>query len=200
MTVGILNYGSGNFGSVWNAFDYLGFSLAEVKRSSEVASATHLVLPGVGSFEGCMRRLREQQLVEALVERIGEGIPFLGICVGMQVLASRGEEFGTHEGLGLIGGYVRKLDSPGLRLPHIGWNSVDIPQGSRLTGALSEEPTFYFLHSYNFVVDDQALVATSDYGEHVTAIVEKENVFGVQFHPEKSQHDGLAVLDSFAKL
>lgn len=200
MHLGLIDYGSGNYESVRNAFLRLGYEPISVRTGQDFDRCERLVLPGVGSFRGCMERLEDRGLTDPLVSAVGGGRPLLGICVGLQVLATEGDEHGTHPGLGLIPGRVRKVDtgSPSLPLPHIGWNDCTIHRSSALTEGLGSSPEFYFVHSYHFVPENSKdLVATSVYGESVTAIVESGNVMGVQFHPEKSQSFGLQLLQNF---
>lgn len=199
--IGIINYGAGNFTSVWNAFEYLEIPIAEVRTPHEIEQSTHLVLPGVGSFEGCMRRLRELHLEEGLSSAAEKGKPFLGICVGLQVLATRGLEFGVHAGLDLVPGEARPIRATNLRLPHIGWNTCRAINASPLISEHEDEVDFYFLHSFHLATEErQHVTAVADYGEEVTAIVQRNNVFGVQFHPEKSQSAGLRLLRRFSGL
>lgn len=201
--IGLIDYGAGNFASVRNALRYLGLSVVEVRCHEDFDKATHLVLPGVGTFASAMRRLVSSDLVDLLHEFvIRQRKPFLGICVGMQLLANAGSEFEICPGLGFIQGTVEKVNSgPTLRLPHIGWNTVTVRRSSRLFAYVNEAPTFYFVHSYHVVPSHEPLVtATCWYGTDVTAAIEQDNVFGVQFHPEKSQQDGLLLLKHFASL
>lgn len=201
MRVGLIDYGAGNLSSVRNALEFVDAPPIMIRHPEDFEQVTHLVLPGVGAFPQVMRQLRERELDEAIrTATLRDGKPLLGICVGMQVLADRGHEFESRDGLGLIPGEVTKLDAGGSadRLPHIGWNSVDVRRLSPLMRGL-ENPTFYFVHSYNFDVAEPAdCVATCNYVSDVTACVQRNRIFGVQFHPEKSQGDGLQLLRNFA--
>ena len=201
--IGLIDYGAGNFASVKNALHCLELPVRDIRCPEEFELATHLILPGVGAFAPAMRRLESLHLVEPLRDAVlRQRKPLLGICVGMQLFATVGSEFEVYHGLGLISGAVKKLKPKAdLRLPHIGWNTVEIYRPSRLFARFIEMPTFYFLHSYHLVPSDrQVVVANCNYGEEVTAAIEHENLFGVQFHPEKSQQDGLRLLQQFASL
>lgn len=206
VSLGIIDYGSGNFRSVWDAFFSLDANLQRISSPAELESHTHLVLPGVGSFVNAMRNLHSMGIVEPLREILTLGrIQFLGICVGMQVLGDFGLEGERVKGLGLIKGTTRSLANPEskqhLRLPHIGWNQVEAPKDSILfEGMTEEEREFYFVHSFHLDVEDTSThCATSEYGRSFASAVEKNNIFGVQFHPEKSQRSGLLLLDRFLK-
>lgn len=195
--IGVINYGSGNFTSVYNAFRSLAPEVRVIDRPEELLSVTHLVLPGVGSFISAMERLTKMGLVDSLNKAILTGRPFLGICVGMQVLADVGFEHGEFRGLGILSGAVKKIDSHGLRLPHIGWNEVE-PVRENILYCGMRKPIFYFVHSYHFVSNSLSVVSgTCDYGNKIVCSVSHENIHGVQFHPEKSQRDGLHLLKNF---
>ena len=194
--VALIDYGAGNLRSVHNALFAAGAENVAVTADPDiVARADRIVLPGVGAFAACMNGLTSiDGLVEAMERRVRrEGAPFLGICVGMQLLADAGEEHGRHEGLGWIGGTVRAFDPrPGLRIPHMGWNDV-VPTVAHPVIAAGEA---YYLHGYHFA-DAADVAATSSHGGTFTAAVAKENIVGVQYHPEKSQAYGLATLTRF---
>jgi len=195
----LIDYGAGNLRSVENALKAAGASDVRVTADPDVVrQAERIVLPGVGAFAACMGALSAiPGMVEALNERvIDQAAPFLGICVGMQLMADAGEEFGTHPGLGWIGGTVAKLEphDPEARVPHMGWNDV-VPVNPHPLIVPGEA---YFLHSFGFRVADPAtLAATTDHGGTVTAAIARDNMAGVQFHPEKSQAYGLALLNRF---
>ncbi|SKB37043.1 imidazole glycerol phosphate synthase subunit HisH [Sphingopyxis flava] len=196
--IALIDYGAGNLRSVHNALVAAGAKTVAVTADPDaVAKAERIVLPGVGAFAACMNGLSAiPGLVEALERRVRrDGAPFLGICVGMQLLADAGEEHGRRAGLGWIGGTVRPFaPAPGLRIPHMGWNDV-LPTLSHPVIARGEA---YYLHGYHF--DDAAHVAaTSEHGGPFTAAVARDNIVGVQFHPEKSQAYGLATLERFLK-
>jgi imidazole glycerol-phosphate synthase subunit HisH len=199
--IAVIDYGMGNLRSVLNAMDLLGVESRLAASADDLDGASKLVLPGVGAFGDGMRNLRERGFVEALPDLLADGRPLLGLCLGMQMLADASEEHGEHEGLGLIPGVVRRLRPPdGLRVPHVGWNSVQARNGSTLLGDDGDaEQTFYFVHSYHFIAErPEDVTGVSDYGTEVTAVVERGSVMGTQFHPEKSQRDGLALLRRFA--
>lgn len=202
--IGILDYGSGNVRSVANAVAHLGHEVVLSHDEEVLRECDRLILPGVGSFRAAMDRLGELRLVPILENLIlAEKKPYLGICVGMQILADFGEEFGEHRGLGWIRGRTRKLDvqSQGLRLPHIGWNELERPPSDfDVFRDLPPRPTFYFVHSYALCPEEQVTVAYCTYGVRFAAAVRKGNITGVQFHPEKSQHDGLNLLENFCSV
>ena len=195
----ILDYGSGNVKSVCNLFSSLADHVSVSNEVAVVEDATHVVLPGVGAFAAALRRIRERlplEVIERVVRR--EGKPFLGICVGMQVLAERGFEFGETEGLGWIGGSIEQLDSRENPLPHIGWNNVTVQRPSPLFSGLETSPDFYFVHSFVFRPRDPLTVlATAAYGAEFCAAIGSGNIFGVQFHPEKSQRAGIKLAKNF---
>ncbi|MCW2336493.1 glutamine amidotransferase [Sphingobium sp. B2D3A] len=199
MTIALIDYGAGNLHSVHNALRAAGAHGVVITADAEVVRrADRIVLPGVGAFRACIEPLRALPgMIEAMHEAVFEvGRPFLGICVGMQLLADAGEEFGRHEGLGWIPGTVRRIerDDPAIKIPHMGWNDV---VGAR-AHPLVEPGEAYFLHSYHFEAAKAAhVVATTDHGGPLVAAVGKDNILGVQFHPEKSQAYGLATLARF---
>ncbi|MDH7637186.1 imidazole glycerol phosphate synthase subunit HisH [Sphingomonas oryzagri] len=200
MTLALIDYGAGNLRSVENALKAAGAPAVTVTADPEtVRTADRVVLPGVGAFGACMGALSALGgMIEALNETVVDrGAPFLGICVGMQLMANAGEEMGIYPGLGWIDGTVRRLpDTPGLKVPHMGWNDV-VPAR---THPLIVPGEAYFLHSYAFDMTDPAeLIATTDHGGSVTAAVGRDNMLGVQFHPEKSQAYGLALLARFVE-
>ncbi len=195
----ILDYGSGNVKSVYNLFAALSEQVVISNDGADIEAASHVVLPGVGAFGAAMRRIHERlplDVLERVVRR--QGKPFLGICVGMQVLADVGHEFGETPGLGWIGGSVRRLESGDLPLPHVGWNNIDVVRPSPLLAGLEHAPDFYYVHSFMFdVAQPEQVLATSDYGNTFCAAVGRDNVYGVQFHPEKSQRAGMRLAKNF---
>jgi imidazole glycerol-phosphate synthase subunit HisH len=197
--VSIVDYGMGNIRSVHNAFERLGCSVTSTADPDDLASADALILPGVGAFGEAVAHLNARQLISPILRAVNEQKkPLLGICLGMQLLAEASEERGHHAGLGLIPGRVRKLSPPkDLRVPHVGWNSVTVKRAAPLFAHARDGDAFYFVHSYHFDCSDEYIAATTDYGSDVVAAVQRERVFGVQFHPERSQSKGLALLGNF---
>lgn len=202
--LGLLNYGSGNYGSVRNALLHLGIEPLEITRPEQMREASRLVLPGVGSFPAAMDRLAQLDLIDELREQVVvRKKPFLGICIGMQILAEVGEEFEERRGLGFVRGRVQRIDaeSHGLRAPHMGWNHLLPRKDCPLLAGLPTPSSFYFVHSFHLRLDDPAdSAAACSYGGEITACVQRDNIFGVQFHPEKSQRDGLRLLRNFSRL
>ena len=198
----ILDYGSGNTNSVKNIITYLKYDVIVSNQEMDILKCTHLILPGVGAFGASMDKIKNRIPLKILEsEVIKNQKPFLGICVGMQILADKGFEFGEYSGLGWISGRVEKLDSKGLSLPHVGWNDVRVERKSELTNGLNENHDFYFVNSYAFKADNnKEVVAVTEYGIWFTSIIQKNNIFGVQFHPEKSQKAGQLLLKNFLSL
>ncbi|NCI49079.1 imidazole glycerol phosphate synthase subunit HisH [Sediminibacterium roseum] len=195
----IIDYGVGNTYSVANAIQHLGYKNLRISDEEKVIrEADALILPGVGAFEACMSNLQDRNIVEILNEEVlSKKKPILGICVGMQLLATASEEMGIHEGLNWIEGRVKKLELPSeLAVPHVGWNDV-MNNEEKLFGLNQQNANFYFDHSFYFDCEEKYVAAYCDYGIKVTAAVKKENIFGVQFHPEKSQTNGLKLFRSF---
>lgn len=193
----ILDYGSGNVQSVFNLVSTIA-QAAISNEPEEIRGASHLILPGVGAFGAAMSRIRARIPIPAVEEAIGAGKPFLGICVGMQVLADKGFEFGEHDGLGWLGGTVNRLEPGDLPLPHVGWNSIETARQSPLVDQLRPDEDFYFVHSFVLAPRDPGdVVATTSYGPAFPSIVSRGNIHGVQFHPEKSQRAGRRLLQNF---
>lgn len=205
-TIGLIDYGSGNFRSVYNALCYLNKEILTVTKPEELSLSRHIILPGVGSYHALMENLKKQELLGPLLEKIKSGDAFyLGICAGMQVLSDRGEEFGEHDGFGVIEGVTRRINtksSHSLKLPLIGWHKLKVKnESSPLFHNLEKDPYFYFIHSYQVVPTNTSRISSvCEYGEEITASIEKDNMFGVQFHPEKSQLNGLKLLNNFCSL
>jgi len=198
VTVALVDYGMGNRRSVEKALEHVGARVARTAAGDEIAAADAIVLPGVGAFPEAMRRLAALGLIELLRERAHAGVPVLGICLGMQLLFESSTEHEGAAGLGLLGGAVTRLEAPGLKIPHIGWNEVTCSRASRLTDGLGERTAFYHVHTFACRPSDESdVVGRGEYGERFVSIVERGNVMGAQFHPEKSSVDGLALLRNF---
>ncbi len=198
-TLALVDYGAGNLRSAARALERAGARVVVTDDPAVIAGAARIVLPGVGAFAQCIGQLREKSGIEAALNEAvnGRGVPFLGICVGMQLLASEGHEHGVHKGLGWLPGVVRRLtpSDPALKIPHMGWNRVDAVNGADVPSGDA-----YFVHSYAFTPEDAADVqAVSDHGGRFAAIVKRGHITGVQFHPEKSQAYGLAFLSNWLK-
>ena len=200
--IAVIDYRMGNLRSVEKGFAHAGVEGVRVTDdSSDVAGAAGIVLPGVGAFRDASSNLRESGLWDVVIERIAEGIPFLGICLGLQLLADVGYEDGEWQGLGVIPGRCAKLPS-NVKVPHIGWNTVDYLRDSPLFSGVPSGSAFYFVHSYRLVPDDaDAVVGETEYGVRFASAVQRgENVFAVQFHPEKSSTLGLKLLSNFGTI
>lgn len=197
----LVDYGMvGNLHSARHALEMVGADVRVASRPEDLREADRIVLPGVGAFGECVANLRRSALVEALREEvIDRGKPFLGICIGLQLLAHSSEEGGPHEGLGWVAGQVRRLSADsGVKVPHVGWNEIAPQRESAMLRGLRRSANFYFVHSYHFVPEEPGvLAATCDYGQTVTAAIERDNLFATQFHPEKSQQNGLRLLENF---
>jgi glutamine amidotransferase len=198
----ILDYGSGNTKSVYNLIESL---LPEVSISNSISAiedATHIVLPGVGAFGTSMEKIRQSIPMDSLMDSLFvKKKPFLGICVGMQVMASVGFEFEENNGLEWIDGEIVKLNSNGFPLPHVGWNSISIKKESRIFQGIEDKSDFYFVHSYAFKpVNKDLIISTTQYGEEFCSAIEYNNLFGVQFHPEKSHYAGKRLIENFINL
>jgi glutamine amidotransferase len=203
MKVGIVNYGMGNLASVSRALETIGYQPFVAHYPEELRQASRIVLPGVGAFAEGMDRLARGGWTEALTQLVaGEGRPLLGICLGMQFLAERGDEGGERPGLGFIPGQIVHLGDAGCteRIPHVGWNEVHIRRRDPLFESIPEGTDYYFVHSYAFrVAAEEALLATVSYGCDVAAVVRQGHVWGTQFHPEKSSKAGLQLLRNFVE-
>ena len=199
----VIDYGAGNLRSVLHALKHLDArEMQLVCKPDQLDGATKIILPGVGAFGAGMAQMRAQGLIEPLRRALRQGIPYLGICVGMQMLFEVGEEMGEHEGLGIMGGrVVRFPECHQRKVPHMGWNQLDVKTESKLTANLGKRDYVYFVHSYYCVpTDPEVIVASVDYGIAFAAAVQQGNIYGVQFHPEKSQHAGLRILSNFLRL
>jgi glutamine amidotransferase len=198
----IIDYGMGNLRSVQKGFERVGHSAIVTSDPSQVAAASKVVLPGVGAFEDAMSELRRFNLIKPVLNAIDSGKPFLGICLGLQLLFDVGYENGRHDGLGVLPGEVVRFDLPkGLSVPHMGWNQLNIRRPAPILNGIAEGTYVYFVHSYYVAPKDPGMIATeTDYGSPFCSMVWRDNVFATQFHPEKSQAEGLKILKNFAEL
>ena len=201
--IAVIDYGVGNLFSVEKAVAYQKADVIVTSDEKTILNADKIILPGVGAFGDCMKNLLATGLVPAIKKKVADGTPLLGICVGLQILFEGSEESPEVEGLGLIKGMVRKIKAPGLKIPHIGWNSLIIAEPRQtvdLFKGLGEKPYVYFVHSYHAVPLDKSVVtATTVYGEELTAAVAIGNIQATQFHPEKSGDVGLKLLENFVR-
>jgi len=198
--IAVVDYGMGNRRSVEKALQHVGAEAVVTGDHERIRAAERIVVPGVGAFPRAMENLRDLGLDEVMRERAAAGVPVLGICLGMQLLFDASSEHGGAVGLGLLPGDVAYLDTAGERLPHIGWNLVTVRRPARLTEGLGNDAAFYHVHSLTCVpAEESDVVGTAEYGTTFSSIVERDNVFGVQFHPEKSSRDGLALLANFVR-
>ncbi len=199
--IAIIDYGVGNLRSVEKAFHFLGYEAKVTDDKQFIKEADKVVLPGVGAFANAMERLKETGMDELVYEVVKSGKPFLGICLGMQLLFDYSEEGGHIEGLGLIHGSIKRIpDSFKLKVPHMGWNKLKVTRDNKLLKVFAEEPYVYFVHSYYLEAQDkQDVIATTNYGLEIDVAVQKNNIYATQFHPEKSGKIGLQILKNFAK-
>jgi len=198
--IAIIDYGMGNLRSVQKAFQHIGQEAVLTRDTSILDDASHVVLPGVGAFGDAMDSLRALDLIAPIQSTVQSGRPFLGICVGLQLLFEESEEMGRHAGLGIFPGKVVQFRISG-KVPHIGWNQIHRKRESPLLAGVPEDGFAYFVHSYYVVPSDPGLVlATTDYEIDFVSVAGRQNVFGIQFHPEKSQDNGLRILKNFAEM
>ncbi|MEK6673510.1 MAG: imidazole glycerol phosphate synthase subunit HisH [Nitrospirota bacterium] len=196
--IAIIDYGMGNLRSVEKGFLKMGIDARIVSDTGSIDDARGIVLPGVGAFRDCIKNLTEARLTDAIIRSVKKGKPFLGICLGLQMLFSESEEFGRCRGLDLFKGKVVRFPESGLKVPHMGWNNVRILKRPPIFDNIADEGFFYFVHSFYVVAEDKGIIAgTTDYGLTFTSMIWDENVFATQFHPEKSQALGLKVLKGF---
>jgi len=200
--VAIVDYGMGNLRSAQKGFEKVGINAVVTSDPDIVRSAGAVVLPGVGAFQDCMDNLNGAGLVSPVLESVERGKPFLGICLGMQLLMTISEEFGIHRGLDVVPGRVTRFDQEsGLKVPHMGWNRVHFASDSRLFEGIPDGSFFYFVHSYYAIPQDRSVVSGwTDYGVRFCSVISRENLFATQFHPEKSHDHGLQVLRNFGKI
>ena len=200
--IAIIDYGMGNLRSVQKGLERVGFVAQVTRDADRIASAAGVVLPGVGAFGACMDNLRTYGLIDPVRHVVANGTPFLGICLGMQLLFEESEEFGRVPGLGIFPGrVVRFADMPGLKVPHMGWNQIRKQQDPPHLRGIDDGAFVYFVHSYYVAPTDASLTATStEYGVEFTSAIARDNVFATQYHPEKSQAVGLKILENFGKI
>ena len=200
--VAIIDYDAGNIKSVQKAIESLGEEAIVTRDPEVILNAPRVILPGVGAFGDALEKLHNYGLVDVIHEVVKRNIPFLGICLGLQLLFERSDETPGVEGLGILKGEIKRIpDTEGLKIPHIGWNSLKYPNSGRLYEGITEESYVYFVHSYYLEAkDEKMVVATTEYGTTIHASVEQGNVFACQFHPEKSSSVGLKILDNFLKI
>ncbi len=205
--IAVVDYGMGNLRSVQKALEKAGYTALVTNNPKQILNARSIVLPGVGAFKDCIHNLKRLNLVEPILNSIKIGKPFLGICLGLQILFTISEEFGETSGLNLIKGKVVRFSSKNtstttrLKIPHMGWNSITIRKDLPLFSGIEDGSFFYFVHSYYVIPDDEGVVATTtDYGIEFASGIQQENIFACQFHPEKSQQIGLRMLKNFGKI
>jgi len=205
--IAIIDYGMGNLRSVQKAFEKVGHTATVTRDAKVIRDASHVVLPGVGAFPDAMKNLERFGLIEAITKGIEQGKPFLGLCLGLQLLFSESEEFGIHKGLNIVKGRTVRFQMPkngtGMKLsiPHMGWNTVQIKTPSPLFKEVPNESYFYFVHSYYVMPEDRRCVSTTtEYGLEFASSIWRDNLFACQFHPEKSQEQGLKLLKGFAEM
>lgn len=200
--IAIIDYDAGNIKSVEKALLHLGQDVTITRDAQTILSADKVILPGVGSFGDAMEKLHQYGLCEVIRKVVEQKTPFLGICLGMQLLFERSDETPGVKGLGILKGDILRIpDAPGLKIPHMGWNSLEFPREGKLFRNLPEEPYVYFVHSYYLKAQEEEIVtATAEYGVRIHASVEKDQIFACQFHPEKSSDVGLQILKNFVEL
>jgi glutamine amidotransferase len=196
----IIDYGMGNLRNVQRAFEYVGAEAVVTAHRGTIESASAVVLPGVGAFGKAMSNLEQTGLADVIRQVIAQGRPFLGICLGLQLLFEESDEMGQHKGLGVFGGQVKRFEV-GLKVPQIGWNQIHVQRASPLLEGVADGSYTYFVHSYYVApADPEIVLATTDYEIDYASIISQDNVFGIQFHPEKSQAVGLRILRNFTEL
>ena len=200
--IAIIDYDAGNLRSVEKALEALGSRALITRNRDEILGADRVILPGVGAFGDAMEKLHQYELVDTIRQAAASGKPFLGICLGLQLLFESSEESPGVEGLSVLPGKILRIpDHPGLKIPHMGWNSLSVTPGARLFRGIENGAYVYFVHSYYCKADDESIVAaTTEYSTHIHAAVERGNVFACQFHPEKSGSVGLQILKNFIEL
>lgn len=199
--IAIIDYGAGNLHSVKNALDFLGAPSVVTGRAEEILSADKVILPGVGAFGDAMKSLGASGLDKVVLEVAKKGTPLLGICLGLQLMFEESEESPNVKGLGLFKGKIVKIPDRGLKIPHMGWNDIEIAKDSKILKNIGDKPFVYFVHSYYLNAEDEGIVsAYTSYGEKLGIAIENNNVFATQFHPEKSGDTGMQILRNFIEL
>ena len=204
--IAIVDYGVGNIFSLYSSFKYIGAEVVLTSDPDEIRKADKIILPGVGAFADAAKKLRDSGLAEVVVEEVNNGKPLLGICLGMQMLFERSFEYGEHKGLGLIKGDIVSMEGvvpANYKIPHIGWNGLHFPADkpkNELFKYINENDCVYFVHSYFGTNCDESVIATTEYGAELTAAVAYKNVYGAQFHPEKSGEVGMKILKAFCEM
>lgn len=201
--IAIIDYGVGNLFSLTSSFKYVGADVIVTSNPDEIKKADKIILPGVGAFGDAIKKLKDTGLDKIVIEEANNGKPLMGICLGMQLLFEKSYEYGEHDGLGLLKGSVVPMDGyidKNLKIPHIGWNALDIKKENPLFKYLKSGDCVYFVHSYFAADCEESLLATTEYGKELTAAVAYKNVMGCQFHPEKSGDVGLKILKAFCEL
>lgn len=197
----IIDYGVGNLFSLTSSFNAIGQEIIVSGEEKVIKNADKLILPGVGAFGDASKKLISSGLDKVVIEQVKKGIPLMGVCLGMQMLFEKSYEYGEFNGLGLLKGSVVPIDLPKkYKIPHIGWNALNFKKDSPLLKYINEKDCVYFVHSYHAIDCDHSLIATTEYGKEITAIVGNGNVYGCQFHPEKSGDVGLKILKAFSEL
>lgn len=204
--IAIVDYGVGNIFSLYSSFKYIGAEVVLTSDPVEIKKADKIILPGVGAFADAAKKLRDSGLADVVVDEVKKGKPLLGICLGMQMLFERSFEYGEHKGLGLIKGDIVPMEGvvpEGYKIPHIGWNGLHFPKDkpkNELFKYINEDDCVYFVHSYFGTNCDESVIATTEYGAELTAAVAYKNVYGAQFHPEKSGEVGMKILKAFCEM
>ena len=198
--IAIIDYGAGNLFSVKNALDYLHIETMITANPADLDAADGLILPGVGAFRDAMTMLNNSGFTEAIKQQTAAGKPLLGICLGMQMLFEKGYEFGETDGLGLIPGCVQLIDGGGLKIPHMGWNDLTVLHDCAISEGVQDGDYVYFVHSYRAETNDDYISCYTTYNEKIPGLVFHNNIYGAQFHPEKSGQVGMTILKNFAKL
>ena len=197
--IAIVDYGMGNLRSAQKAFEYVGMEAIITDKRSQLLDAKAIIVPGVGAFYDAMQNLKEKGLDEIIIDEVKKGKPIMGICLGMQLLFERGFEVQECNGLSLLKGEIIKIPA-NEKIPHMGWNQLKLQQEGKLLRDIQEEAYVYFIHSYYAMAATEDVKATTDYGISIPAVVERENIFGLQFHPEKSSTTGLKILENFRRV